>query len=300
MPLYSTKGNAIRQLKKVDFKNERELQRFVENNLEALFDIRFLATEYSTGTQHWWRIDTLGIDENNSPVIIEYKWWEKSDIINQWLYYLDRLVDHEGDFKRLTKEVLKENIEVDFWSPRVLLIAQSFSKFDQHAINRMSENIELWSYSLYDSELFELKLTASAQARKSTSKPAEQISKVVYKDYSVEKHLEWKSDHIKDLFYRLQEKIFALEAEQKIEENPTKLYISYRTNKNFVYIHIQAKSIKVHMPMRKEEFNDPQWVLKELAKWVQLRWTYCEAVLNSMDELEYIVWLINQSYLQSV
>lgn len=122
----------------------------------------------------------------------------------------------------------------------------------------MSENIELWSYSLYDSELFELKLTASSQARKSTSRPVEQISKVVYKNYSFEKHLEGKSDHIKDLFFRLQEMIFSLEAEQKIEENPTKLYISYRTNKNFVYIHIQAKSIKVHMPMKKEEFNDPQ------------------------------------------
>ena len=35
--------------------------------------VTFLATEYSTGQKTTGRIDTLGIDENNCPVIIEYK-----------------------------------------------------------------------------------------------------------------------------------------------------------------------------------------------------------------------------------
>jgi RecB family endonuclease NucS len=41
--------------------------------MEALFGVRFLASEHSTGKKHGGRIDSLGLDENGSPVIFEYK-----------------------------------------------------------------------------------------------------------------------------------------------------------------------------------------------------------------------------------
>lgn len=50
---------------------ERSLQTVIERNLEAILGVRFLASEHSTGAKHGGRIDTLGIDENGSPVIIE-------------------------------------------------------------------------------------------------------------------------------------------------------------------------------------------------------------------------------------
>jgi len=48
----------MKQLKKQDFKLEKELQSLVEENLKELFGIRFLATEYSTGERHGGRMDT--------------------------------------------------------------------------------------------------------------------------------------------------------------------------------------------------------------------------------------------------
>lgn len=78
MPLFKTTNHKAQKLVRKDFANEKELQHFVENNLEELFGIRFLASEYSTN--HGGRIDSLGIDENNAPVIIEYKWGENSAI----------------------------------------------------------------------------------------------------------------------------------------------------------------------------------------------------------------------------
>jgi len=86
MPLFKTTKNSAKQLKKKSFRNEKELQSFVENNLEPLFGVRFLASEFTTSQQHGGRIDSLGLDENNSPVIIEYKWGEKDNIINQGLF----------------------------------------------------------------------------------------------------------------------------------------------------------------------------------------------------------------------
>lgn len=68
---------------------EKPLQTLIEANLEPLLGIRFLATEYSTGKTHGGRIDSLGLDENNCPVILEYKRSVGENVINQGLFYLD-------------------------------------------------------------------------------------------------------------------------------------------------------------------------------------------------------------------
>jgi RecB family endonuclease NucS len=60
-----------------------------------------LASEYPTGKKHRGRIDSLGIDENNSPVIIEYKRSTGENVINQGLFYLEWLLDHQAEFEAL-------------------------------------------------------------------------------------------------------------------------------------------------------------------------------------------------------
>jgi RecB family endonuclease NucS len=60
---------------------ERSLQQLFERNLEALLGVRFLASEHSTGVRHGGRIDTLGLDENGLPVIIEYKRQQGENVI---------------------------------------------------------------------------------------------------------------------------------------------------------------------------------------------------------------------------
>ncbi|MFJ9846796.1 hypothetical protein ACIRYZ_41470 [Kitasatospora sp. NPDC101155] len=52
---------------------ERELQRRVEASMEEMLGVRFLASEYPTGPWHQGRIDTLGLDEDNVPVVVEFK-----------------------------------------------------------------------------------------------------------------------------------------------------------------------------------------------------------------------------------
>lgn len=51
---------------------ETDVQRLVETHMETLVGVRFLASEYSTGPVHGGRIDSLGLDENGSPVIVEF------------------------------------------------------------------------------------------------------------------------------------------------------------------------------------------------------------------------------------
>jgi hypothetical protein len=68
-------------------KLERKLQTLIETHLETFLHVRFVASEYSTGKTHAGRIDTLGLDENFCPTIIEYKRNSNANVINQGLPY---------------------------------------------------------------------------------------------------------------------------------------------------------------------------------------------------------------------
>ena len=140
---YKIKDQKAMKISRKEIKLEKELQCLIENNLTELFGITFLSSEYSTGEKHGGRMDTLGIDENNSPVILEYKRNQNQNIINQALYYLDWLIDHKGDFEILVRDKLEEKIEVDWSAPRVLCIAEEFNKYDTYAVERMKRPIEL-------------------------------------------------------------------------------------------------------------------------------------------------------------
>lgn len=50
---------------------ERELQTLIENNMTTFFGVTFLKSEYVTSNGG--RMDSLGIDENNCPVILNIK-----------------------------------------------------------------------------------------------------------------------------------------------------------------------------------------------------------------------------------
>jgi RecB family endonuclease NucS len=81
--LFSIANNTVNELSGKSAALEKSLQKLLEINLEAFLGVRFLSSEYSTGKTHGGRIDTLGIDENGCPVIIEYKRSTNENVINQ-------------------------------------------------------------------------------------------------------------------------------------------------------------------------------------------------------------------------
>ena len=142
---------------------EKKLHNLIEDNLAPLLGVRLLATEYGTGPKHVGRIDTLGVDENDSPVILEYKRSMGENVISQGLYYLDWLLDHKAEFVQLVRKTLggKAADDVDWSEPRVICVASDFTKYDAHAVQQMGRNIELVRYKLFDGDLMLLELTNS-------------------------------------------------------------------------------------------------------------------------------------------
>lgn len=290
MAIFKIDRNKVQKLKIKKFKNEKQLQKLFENNLEEIFGIRFLASEFKT--THGGRIDTLGLDEDSSPVIIEYKESEKDNVINQGLFYLDWLIDHKGDFEILVQKILGKNVKVNWDAPRLILIAQSYNEYDKYAVNRISENIELKKYILYDNEILFIENVVLPNV-KATAKKTKKTN-VSYKKYSVEDHLRGKSDKVKELFNELQEKI--LKIDEKIKEKILKHYVAYELDKNFAEIVIQANGLRVHVDISKEEVSDPENKLIDLSEKGHWATGNLKVRVENIEDIDYCMGIIRQSY----
>ena len=164
--LFQYGNSTVTELQTQSAPVEKWLQNLMETNMEPFLGVRFLASEYSTSKSHRGRIDSLGIDENNCPVIIEYKRHMNENVINQGLFYLDWLMEHQADFKLLVMEKYgaEAAAKVDWTGTRLLCIAGDFNKYDEYAVQQINRNIELLRYSLFEGDFLMLELVNSTTA----------------------------------------------------------------------------------------------------------------------------------------
>jgi hypothetical protein len=162
--LFHLQSDSARELRAESVDIEKSLQSLMEQHLESFLGVRFVATEYVTGKAHGGRIDTLGLDDNNCPVIIEYKRALNENVISQGLFYLDWLMDHQGEFTlQVMKKLGPECAEKIDWSgPRLLCIAGDFTRYDEYAVLQIPRNIELLRYRRYGGDLLLLELVRAS------------------------------------------------------------------------------------------------------------------------------------------
>jgi len=245
--IFKMEGAGAKELKGASVELEKSLQTYMEKNLEPLLGIKFLATEYSTGKTHGGRIDSLGLDENGLPVIIEYKRAINEAVINQGLYYLDWLMDHHGEFELLVlKKLGKDYAEkIDWSSPRLLCIAGDFSKYDIHAVKQIPRSIELIRYCKYSPDLLLLELVnaTTVQNDQLVKERDLQRKEIIYK--TVSDYLEQCDSDMRDRYESLKAFIEALGDDVQIKV--LKFYIAFKRITNFacVEIHPKTKEIRV-------------------------------------------------------
>jgi predicted transport protein len=240
--IFRIDGTEARELKGSSVALEKSLQIYIEKNLESLLGITFLESEYSTGKTHGGRIDTLGIDENGFPVIIEYKRAINENVINQGLYYLDWLLDHKAEFELMVLRRLGEAYEErpDWSNPRLLCIAGDFTKYDTHAVQQISRNIELIRYRKFDDNLLLLELVNATAAQSSTmlsSGSTGPSSARVAPTFSED--LARLDVELQDRFEVLKTYIEALgdDVQTKVLKN----YVAFKRIKNFACVSIQRR-----------------------------------------------------------
>ncbi|MFI5766902.1 DUF5655 domain-containing protein [Streptomyces sp. NPDC051563] len=208
---------------------ERHLQDVVEANMELLLGVRFLASEYSTGPVHGGRIDSLGIDENGSPVVVEYKRGRDAGVITQGLFYLSWLVDHRAEFQRLVRDRLGEAAaDQVLWSaPRLICVAEDFTRFDVHAVREIRRSIDLVRYSYFGNDLLALEPVASVVADGAVRSDRRQ-RRAAQEDRPVD------NTGVSDLRTALEELVLGLGDD--VSRIDRKQYRAYRTLRNFACV----------------------------------------------------------------
>ncbi|MFJ8301071.1 DUF5655 domain-containing protein [Streptomyces sp. NPDC094447] len=226
---------------------EVELQRRVEAGLEQMLGIRFVASEYATGPWHQGWIDTLGLDENGSPVVIEFKKGSDSGVLSQAVSYLSWLRSAQHEFEALVRKVLGTEAaeSIDWRRPRMVCIAAGFSHHDRVAVQWLPERIDLVRYRVFEGGLLSLLLVDSspgspsaASSRRSRERNAVVGSTPAASATPAATGAGLAPDSLRDLYAELDE---ALTAWGEVEVAPLRHYIAYRRLVNIASVIFRPK-----------------------------------------------------------
>ena len=295
MPIYKIEKQKVQQLglKKEGFGNEFALRDFFADNLDDLLGVRFLEKEYQITDG---RIDTIGIDENNSPVIIEYKWKENEDVLSQGLFYLDWLLRNKKLFNLFVKSKLGNEVEVSWDQPRVVLIAQGFNRYIKSAVQRV-DNVELKAYTLYEGNVLHIENIYSpfTEKVKIEKVKAEKLEKPESKPdatvFDLQYHLNITSPEMQTLFLQIRDMILKLPSVE--EKSGQKSGITYATTKSFTRLEFRPTWIQVLL-------RDPSYPedSKNLVKDVTtFRWGYKGMIkFTPESDLNYLYSILKASY----
>ncbi len=295
--IFTIEGDSVKELKGSSVAVEKSLQSFIERHLEQLLGIRFLKSEYSTGKTHGGRIDTLGIDENGCPVIIEYKRAMNENVINQGLFYLDWLLDHKAEFDLLVLEKLGDKVrkEIDWSGPRLLCIAGDFTKYDNYAVQQINRNIELLRYRRFEKQLilFEL-VNATTATIEEEGKPS--LSKRTGRVKTVSDYLSQCDDELKDRYNALEAYLLALGDD--VQKKVTLDYIAFKRITNFacLEIHPQARKIVIFVKIDPDSIKLENGFTRDVRKIGHFGTGDLEITIKSDQDLERAKSYIVQSY----
>jgi len=288
MPIFRIHIQKAQQLglKKDGFGDEAELRDFFAQNLEEILGVRFVAKEYQTTDG---RIDTLGIDENNSPVIIEYKWKENEEVLAQGLFYFDWLLKNKNHLELLVENRLGKSIVVNWEQPRVVLIAQGFSRYIKAAVQRVT-NVELKTYAVYEGNILHIENEYSPLPEKPfpPNKPSKREEELTY---DLKHHLSITTPEMRKLFNELRDKILQLPSVE--ERQGQKTGVTYRTTKSFT--RFEFRKTWIQLLLREPKYpEDTAGLVKDITS---NEWGYLGMVkFTGETDVNYLLNLIKASY----
>ena len=255
--LFTIQFGRVSEMARSAVQVERSLQTLFEANLEAILGVRFLASELSTGPVHGGRIDTLGLDEDGCPVVVEYKRHSDENVISQGLYYLHWLLDHKGDFERLVHRVLGNAAvdTVDWTSPRLLCIAGDFNRYDEHAVKQINRTVELLRYRRFGEEILMLEVVYAPKITRAMSVGNLALDGSLesfttgdpYQSQRMDYRLANAATETRGLFHAAREYLVALGEDVRMKE--LKCYVAFKRIKNFacVEVHPKAKIVTAYL-----------------------------------------------------
>jgi predicted transport protein len=244
-------------------------------------------------------MDTLGLDENGCPVIIEYKRATNVNVINQGLFYLDWLVTHRGDFEMLVLKTFGQEAaqSVEWTSPRLICIAGDFSKYDEHAIKQMNRNIELIRYMRFGDDLLLLEQVNAVSVSAGNGIAAPPVSSNSQgRTKTVSQYLDQADQELTDRFESLQE--FLTNLGDDVQVNTLKHYIAFKRIKNFacVEVHTRTRNLLVYLKIDPDTIDLEKGFTRDVRTIGHFGTGDLEVVIGSLADFDRAKPLLERSY----
>mgnify|MGYP000876634159 CR=1 FL=1 len=286
-------NNVVEELSAKWASLERELQTLIENNMPKFFGVTFLKTEYVTSNGG--RIDSLGVDENNCPVIFEYKRSSNENVINQGLFYLDWLLDHKADFELLVMRTLGKDTsdKLDWSMPRLICVAGDFTKYDEYAVKQINRNIDLVRYKMFGNELLMLELINSNVAKpiKEVFDPSKAKQGI---DKTFEEQLQLTSPKLKLLYNSIRDYVMSLGDD--IVENQLKFYVAFKKIKNIICAEVYQKQILLHLRLNPDDIELEEGFIRDMRGVGHYGTGDLQISIKSIEDFEKAKVLIDKAY----
>lgn len=266
MPIFSRHQNKLTSINELNPKSykESDLQRLAEANLEAVFGLIFVTTEFQLNGL---RVDTLAFDaEAKAFVIIEYKRDHSFSVVDQGYAYLSLMLNHKADFILEYNEHMSKHLgktDVDWSQSRVIFVANSFTTYQQQAINFRDLPMELWEAKYYsnDTVLFNrLKTPDSSESINTISKKSQTINEVSkeVKKYTVADHFTGAKAEWLPIYEELCDRLMMID--ERIKENPRSGHIGLALGENgastVIYIKPHNQKMTIEIPSIRPEDVD--------------------------------------------
>ncbi len=301
MRLFNIGNEKLDEINQKAFKLERDIQELTEQNLEMIFNYQFVKSEYALNN---FRLDSLAYDESsNSFVIIEYKRDKNFSVIDQGYAYLSLMLNNKADFILEYNECMNKNLrknDVDWSQSKVLFVAPSYTLYQRESINFKDLPIELWEIKQFENstvmytQINPTKSTESIQTISSDTN-IQSVAKEV-KTYTEEEHLEGKSSDVVELYETLKREVLNL---GDIRVKPNKQNIAFIGKRNIIDIVVQSKKIKMYLNMKYPELDDYKNIVRDITGIGSWGNGDCEVNFSSLDDIDYLITLVKQSYKQN-
>lgn len=285
-----------KELKQKDFKNEKALQTFFQNNIEKIIGYKFIDTEFVVGD---FRIDTLAFDEETKSFrIIEYKNVKNHSLIDQGYTYLKLMLERKADF------VLQYNIktkasltiqDVDWSQSRIIFVSPIYTPYQLNAIDFKNIPVDLIKVTKYEEDIIEIDFIKKTSNVKVQDIQMESIQNDINKEiivYTEEDHLFKVSDNIKRVYEELKNRILELD---DIDVDAKKLYIAFKGIRNIADIEFHKNKLKIYINMKRGTLNDPLNITEDISQKGSWGNGDYRIIINNVDDIDNVIPLIKQS-----
>jgi len=302
MKLFAVNNERLKTISAKDFKLEKEIQSLVEKNLNEIFQLEMVKSEFQIKD---FRIDTLAFNkESKSFVIIEYKKERNSSVIDQGYTYLSLMLNNKSDFileyNEQLNQTLKRN-DVDWTQSKVIFISPQFTEYQKHSVDFRDVPFDLWEIKRYDNNTlgFIQYKSTSKESISTTSTDSESVISHVSKEikvYTEEDHLtrsKSRPEWVAEVYFSLKERIMNLGEIEIVYRGDR---ITFKRENPIIDVVLYNKGLYIILNLQAGQLNDPNKLSLDCSN--KRHWgngDYYLLIDNNTD-LDYVMFLIKQSY----